>query len=58
MDRFDWGVAVSGCARTSGVPVVELFSSVFYYNREGIDEVVIITWSQMSSKGEMSPQSS
>jgi hypothetical protein len=58
MDRFDWGVAVSGCAGTSGVPVVELFSSVFYYNREGVDEVVIITWSQMSSKGEMSPQSS
>jgi hypothetical protein len=45
VDRFDWDVVVSGHARTSGVPVVELFSSVFYYYREGIDEVVIVTWS-------------
>jgi hypothetical protein len=44
VDRFNWNVAVSGCAGTRGVPVVELFSSVFYYYGESVDKVVIVAW--------------
>jgi hypothetical protein len=41
-----------------GVPIEKLFSGIFFNKVQAIDYIFIIFWFKVSSKGEVSPQSS